>query len=58
MTPASIAADVSRQLNIRIEQHLRAVVKPRPWWMPTLVWRWLLRRMLVLEMTQPSMRFE
>lgn len=55
MTPA---AELSRQLNIRIEQHIRAVVQPRPWWMPGFVWRALLRRMLVLEMTQLSARVE
>lgn len=31
------------------ETQLRLVVRDRPWWLPDRVWRWALRKLLVLE---------
>lgn len=53
-TVQDYAAEARSTLHMQIEQHLRVVIQPRPWWLPTPLWRFLLRRMVVLEMTQPS----
>ena len=31
------------------EAHLRAIIRPKPRWLPTRVWHWLLRRILYIE---------
>lgn len=31
------------------EQHLRALIQPKPRWLPERIWRRVLRRLLVIE---------
>lgn len=35
-----------------MEQQLRAVVRPRPVWLPNRIWRWTLRRLVYVEETR------
>ena len=39
---------VYEQAAIR-EAHLRALLRPKPRWLPTRLWHWLLRRILYIE---------
>jgi len=39
---------------MKVEQHLRLCLQPRPWWLPTFAWRWLIGKLVVLQMTSPK----
>lgn len=51
---SDIAADQSREINLKMEMFLRLRVNPRPKWWPDFVYRWALRKLVVLEMTVPT----
>ena len=40
---------VSMEKNRIIEERLRVIIQPKPWWMPDFVWRRILGRLLYLE---------
>lgn len=50
----ALSAEAARTINLKIEQHVRLFVRPKPRWCPSFLWKWLLRRVLVMQMTLPT----
>lgn len=55
-TIKQIVNEAQRTVNLTYEQKIRVCIQPKPRWLPSFVWRWLLKRLIVVEMTQPSFR--
>jgi hypothetical protein len=41
--------DFSETRSAKSKTFLQLRLRPRPWWLPTAIWRWLLARLLLLE---------
>jgi len=50
---ADLALTISLERERIIEERLRAIIQPKPRWMPTFVWRRILARLLYLESSGP-----
>ncbi len=54
MTPqeklTQVVDDGLNMLHFKMEQQIRISIQPKRWWIPTFVWHWLIRIMLVREM--------
>lgn len=50
--PHDLIKDISERHYIEIEQRLRYIIKPRPWWLPAPIWKWLIKQLLAYELTQ------
>jgi len=44
-----IVEDVTQRELTIIEKQFSIRIQPKPWWLPFRLWRWLLGKMLVLE---------
>ncbi len=55
---SEVVRDASRQLNVKVEQYLRLRIHPKPRWWPTWLWSFLLKRMVVIEMTAPTFKVD
>lgn len=48
------ARAASRDLGLEVEQRLRTILAPKPWWLPRPLWRSLLRRLLTIKVSTPK----
>lgn len=53
-TISDYAYKASEEMAIKIERYLRLCIRPKPWWMPKMVWEIILKRLLVLEELRDS----
>ena len=44
-----LTTDIAGKRAKIIEEHLRLRIKPKPNWMPTGIWKWLLKKLMYLE---------
>lgn len=44
-----IIEKAGREMSYKINRYIRLKLKPKPWYLPTFIWKGLLRRLIVLE---------
>jgi len=50
--------DTGGRIMCQVEQALSLVVRPKPRWLPYRVWKWVLGRLIYLEIKSPIVRWE
>ena len=48
----TIGKEVQFNQSQMIEDYCRLVIKPRSWWIPNLIWRYLVKKMISLQYIQ------
>ena len=38
-----------KELNFKIEEHIKLAIKPKPKWLPDIIWKLLLKKLFILE---------
>lgn len=54
LTPFTLGTEASGKMHLKIEQHVRMCLQPKPRWLPQFAWLRILKRLVVLEMTAPK----
>lgn len=47
--PFSYGKVSGEKMSFKIERYIKLHIKPKPWWMPNFLWKFLLRELLVLN---------